>query len=62
MWNYACHPSFWETRQEGHEFEASLDFLVRLCLKKKKGEVDEALKEHPFLYPWTFTPLAHAPV
>lgn len=37
-------------RQEGHEFEASLDFLIRFCPKeKKKMEVDEALEEHPFL-------------
>lgn len=43
----------WRPRQKGHEFEASLDFLS----KKKKMEVDEALEEHPFLYPWTFAPL-----
>jgi hypothetical protein len=31
---HTCNPTLGRLKQEGHKFEASLDYVLRLCLRK----------------------------
>jgi hypothetical protein len=35
---HACNFSSWEARQENHEFESTLDYIGRPCLKKNQED------------------------
>jgi hypothetical protein len=36
---HTCNPSTWEAEVGDCDFEASLDYRMRLCLKKRKGKL-----------------------
>lgn len=37
----ACTSKLWKLRQEDNELEISLSYIVTLCLKKKKKELND---------------------
>jgi hypothetical protein len=39
VWSTPVIPALGRLRQEGHEFKASLDYLVRPCLKQKQKDI-----------------------
>jgi hypothetical protein len=43
---HACNSSTWEV--EDLEFEASLDYIARSCLKKKKNQIVLTIEEAAF--------------
>jgi hypothetical protein len=36
---HTCNPNTWEAEVEVHKFKASLGYMVRPCLKKKKKNI-----------------------
>lgn len=53
IWQYVvahvCKTAFGRLRQKGHEFEASLDYRLRLCLQKKQSKGEKYLKERKIM-------------
>lgn len=37
-WNTAVAPALWRLRRKDQEFESSLDYRIRPCLKKEEGK------------------------
>jgi hypothetical protein len=44
-WDPHVIPAFRRLRQKDHKFKASLDYIVRCCLKSKKKKREEEDKE-----------------
>jgi hypothetical protein len=48
---HECKSSIWKLRQEGHEFESSLGYVAKACVKiNVKKKVLTKLKLYNFIY------------
>jgi hypothetical protein len=41
---HTCNPSNWEAKRGSHEMEASLGYIAKPCLKKKKKKLTFSVK------------------